>query len=93
MKAFYERIAQQPFKEELFAFYFGHALKGKSPKVYEEKVSYDIEVAKKEVIKKIDFKSLGPNQGRQVKEAKKLIEERYSKIFEKTHFGIAPMTK
>jgi hypothetical protein len=56
-------------------------------------VSYDISEAKKEVLKKIDFKSLGPNQGKQVKEAKKLIEARYSKIFEKTHFGIAPMTK
>jgi hypothetical protein len=57
------------------------------------KVSYDINDAKREVLKKIDFKSLGPNQGKQVKEAKKLIEGRYSKIFEKTHFGIAPMTK
>ena len=61
--------------------------------VYSLKVSYDISEAKKEVLKKIDFKSLGPNQGKQVKEAKKLIEARYSKIFEKTHFGIAPMTK
>jgi hypothetical protein len=56
-------------------------------------VSRDINEAKKEVLKKIDFKALGPNQGKQVKEAKRLIEGRYSKLFEKTHFGIAPMRK
>ena len=48
---------------------------------------------KKQVFKKIDTKALGPNQGKKMKELKKLIEEKYVDNFQKSHFGIAPLTE
>jgi len=56
-------------------------------------VDRDINEVKKEVFKKIDTKSLGPNQGKQLKELKKIIEDRYIDIFQKTHFDIVPITE
>ena len=55
-------------------------------------VCRDIDDVKKEVFKKIDIKALGPNQGKKIKKVKKLIEDKYIENFQKTHFGIAPLT-
>ena len=40
----------------------------------------------------MDVKDLGANQGKKIKILKKMIEDRYIENFQKTHFGIAPMT-
>lgn len=56
-------------------------------------MSRNIEDVKKEVFKKIDIKALGPNQGKKVKELKKIIEDKYVDIFQKSHFGIEPLTE
>jgi hypothetical protein len=36
---------------------------------------------------------LGPNQGKQLKTLKKIIEDRYVDTFQRTHFGIVPITQ
>lgn len=61
--------------------------------MYRTAVSFSMEEVKREVFKQIDIKALGPNQGRQIKQLKKLIEDRYTDIFQRTHFGITPLTK
>lgn len=55
-------------------------------------ISRDINDVKKEVFSKIDLKALGPNQGKKIKEMKKMIEQKYIDNFQNTHFGIAPLT-
>jgi hypothetical protein len=55
-------------------------------------VSFEIDNVKKEVFQKIDLKSLGPNQGKKVKEFKKVIEDQYVNLFQRTHFGITPIS-
>ena len=56
-------------------------------------ISRDINDVKKEVFKKVDIKALGPNQGKKVKLLKKMVEDKYIENFQKTHFGIAPLTQ
>ena len=84
---------KEKLNKEDFIFYFGHALKGKDPVVYNTPISRDIDDVKKEVFKKIDIKSLGPHQGKKIKQMKRLIEDRYIANFQRTHFGIAPLTR
>lgn len=93
IKSYYELIKGAKFESKDFIFYFGHALKGKDKEVYSTPVSRDIQDVKKEVFKKIDLKSLGPNQGKKIKEMKKLIEGKYVQNFQQTHFGIRPITE
>lgn len=93
IRAFYQKSKQEKFEPFDFIYYFGHALKGKEPEVYQTPVSRNLDDVKKEVFKKIDIKSLGASQGKKVKKVKKLIEDKLIDIFQKTHFGIAPMTE
>ena len=83
---------QEKFVSSDFAYFFGHALKGKDEDIYNIPVSRDIEDVKKEVFKKVDIKALGANQGKKIKMMKNIIQEKYLQHFQKTHFGIAPMT-
>lgn len=92
IRSFYMKARQEKFDTSFFAYYFGHALKGKDEKFYNLPVNRDIEDVKTEVFKKIDIKSLGANQGTKIKRMKKIIQEKYLQNFQKTHFGIAPLT-
>lgn len=93
IKSFYRAAKKEAFDPEKFIYYFGHALKGKDEEIYRTPVSFDIDNVKQEVMKKIDLKSLGPNQGKKVKQLKKIIEEKYINLFQRTHFHIRPITR
>ncbi len=93
IRHFYQMANKEKLEPEKFIYYFGHALKGKNPDVYRTPVSFVLDDVKREVFKQIDMKALGPNQGRQIKQLKKIIEDRYVDTFQRTHFGIAPLTK
>jgi hypothetical protein len=90
IKSFYQKSKKEKLNNQDFIFFFGHALKGKDPEIYNNPVSRNLEDVKKEVFKKIDIKALGPNQGKKIKEIKKIVEDRYVDIFQRTHFGIVP---
>ncbi len=92
IKAFYQKSKKEKFDPKDFIFYFGHALKGKDEAVYLAPISRNLDDVKKEVYKKIDVKQLGANQRKKVKQMKKLIENQYINVFQKTHFGIVPLT-
>jgi hypothetical protein len=81
MRSFYQKAKKEKFNSFDFIYYFGHALKGKEPEIYKMPVSRDINDVKKEVFKKIDVKALGPNQGKKVKQLKKIIEDKYIQNF------------
>jgi hypothetical protein len=92
IRSFYQKSKHHKLDNFEFIYYFGHALKGKDPIVYKTPVSRNIDDVKGEVFKKIDIKALGPNQGKKIKQMKKMIEEKYVDNFQKTHFGISPLT-
>jgi hypothetical protein len=93
IRNFYMAAKKEKLDPNHFVYYFGHALKGKSEEVYRTPVSFDLDDVKREVFKQIDLKSLGPNQGKQLKVLKKTLEDRYVDVFQRTHFGIAPLLK
>ena len=92
IRSFYMKAKQEKFNRTDFIYYFGHALKGKGEEIYNMPISRNIDDVKKEVFKKMDLKALGAHQGRKIKIVKKMIEEKYINNFQKTHFGIAPLT-
>lgn len=92
IRAFYQKSKHIKLDDFEFIYYFGHALKGKDPKIYKTPISRDINDVKKEVFNKIDLKALGANQGKKIKQLKKMVEQKYIDNFQKTHFGITPLT-
>lgn len=73
IKYYYQACKKEKLSNDQFIYYFGHVLKGKSEEIYRKPVSFNMDDVKKEVFKKIDIKSLGPNQGKKIKELKKII--------------------
>lgn len=67
IRSFYQQLKKEKFDSFEFIYYFGHALKGKDEELYSTPVSREIKNVKEEVYKKIDFKALGPNQGKKIK--------------------------
>ena len=92
IRSFYQKAKKEKLNKLDFIYYFGHALKGKSEQIYRTPISRNIDDVKKEVFKKIDINALGPNQGKKIKQVKKLIEDNIVDNFQKSHFGIAPLT-
>jgi len=42
IRAFYQKSMMDKFDSKLFIYYFGHALKGKDPEIYNTPISRDI---------------------------------------------------
>lgn len=43
------------------------------------------------IVKKMNTKDVGVNQGKKIKQIKKMAEEGYLERFKATHFGIMPV--